>query len=245
MAFTQCRELGEIIQARALISLLGSGLLIGLVAVVSGLLLPACGLLSSISPSWADWCPENTRAAAEDRLPELLVVQASLEREIAARERELALLQCAAEADPPPPSAEPEVADNAGIDEEEWNARDVSLLEGCWDLDSVFQTTNRQTGVQSRYSVWRMCFDADGSGQEEMRAENGSTCSGRVIGAFDASGALIIDQPANTQCSDGGYIYRKQSRCTLNQQGAANCVVQQPEVGGRAVVEFRRAEGAE
>ena len=187
----------------------------------------------------------NTQALNDGKLAELAKRRSDLEREIADKESELALLQCAAVAEEPRlPELLPE-PETAGIDEDDWNARDVSLLEGCWDLESNFSTTNRQTGVRSRYNVWRMCFDANGVGREDMRSESGSTCSGPVSGRFDANGSLVIEQPANLQCSDGGFIYRMRGQCALNQEGTANCALLQPEVGGTADVEFRRAERGE
>ena len=200
-------------------------------------LLPACGARNSIARTWVDWCPANKIQAAENKIATISEANRSLERRILQRERELALLRCDPEA--PVQTAKPKE-----IDRQDWNSRRIGLLEGCWELDSRFATTNRQTGVQSRYTRWTMCFDARGVGREEMRADNGNSCSGPVTGSFDAGGDLVIEEPGNLQCSDGGFIYRLRNQCRLNENGTASCVVSQPEVGSSTTVEFRRsAEG--
>ncbi len=227
---------------RAVLTILGAMFLVAATTVLSALLLPACGVLKTVAPTWVDWCPANTQAAVETRLAALTAETVDLERRIAARERELALMQCRRK--PPPVVAEadePVIETPPPIDQDAWEERDISSLEGCWELDSKFSTTNRQTGQSSQYSTWRMCFDGLGNGREEMLAENGGSCKGSVLGRFDAKGSLMIEEPGNLQCSDGGFIYRLSSRCELIGDGTANCVVTQPESGRSTTVNFRRA----
>ncbi|WP_299629084.1 hypothetical protein [uncultured Tateyamaria sp.] len=218
---------------RGLFTYGGSALLVGVVLWAAAALLPACGVGNSIAARWIDWCPVNKSAALDAQIAVLAEKNRTLERAILQRERELAQKQCEI----------PELAQNTPeeIDRDAWDSGRVSLLEGCWDLDSRFATTNQSTGEQSTYTQWTMCFDADGRGREEMRANNGNTCSGAVQAGFEGDGALSIEEPGDLQCSDGGYIYRLSSRCTLKDDGNASCVVSQPEVGGRTTVEFRRS----
>lgn len=204
-------------------------------------LLPACGASGRIAGTWSNWCPVNKRQALEGRLAALTASNSDLERVILQRERELALLQCEPEVPPvtPPASSVPEPPPQ--IDSEAWDDRRIDLLDGCWELESRFVTTNRQTGEESRYSEWTMCFDASGLGHEEMRADNGNSCSGPVEGRFDDAGNLVIEEPGNLPCSDGGFIYRLRSTCRLQDDGTASCVVRQPELGGSTTVDFRRS----
>lgn len=225
---------------RSFVTLLGAAILVAVSTFLAGLLLPACGVLNAVAGSWIDWCPANTQAEAEIRVAALAERNADLERRIAAKERELALYQCR-----PAPRVVRQQPTVPEIDREGWTARDIGSIEGCWELESKFSTTHTQTGLTSRYTSWRMCFDANGVGREEMRADNGNSCSGVVRGSFAADGSLRIEEPGNLQCSDGGFIYRLSSRCTLDDGGAARCVVTQPELGRSAEVDFRRVTRSE
>lgn len=226
---------------RVISTIFGAVLLVAATVILGVLLLPACGVLKSVAPSWIDWCPVNARDKTEMRLAALTSRTLDLENQILQRERELALMQCVRK---PPAVAtieEPVVEDPPEIDRDAWAERDISTLDGCWSLDSKFSTTNRQTGISTRYTTWRMCFDELGNGREEMLAENGGTCGGSVQGRFNADGSLSIEEPGNLQCSDGEFIYRLSSRCELKGDGTAACVVSQPEAGRSATVNFRRA----
>lgn len=219
---------------RFALAFIGMLLLLGLVLVSARLLLPACGVLPGGAGSWLFDCPATADVSARDRIDTINRENDDLEQSILVLERQVALRQCIAE------DVAPEVRP---IDREAWVGRDIGLLEGCWALDSRFTTRNQQTGVQSRYSVWEMCFDGSGVGVEEMQADNGNTCRGPISGQFADDGRLVLEQPGNLQCSDGGFIYRMISRCTLNSDGTASCAVMQPEPGSSSNVAFRRAGG--
>lgn len=218
-------------------------LLLGLLLAISAAaaafaLLPACGARLPFAGGLG-FCPAPEAAAAEARLDALGAEAAELTREAALLERDLAARPCAASAPAPPPPPPPP------IDAEAWSTRDIALLEGCWQLDSPFETTHTGTGVVSHYDDWRMCFGRDGAGHEEMRSDTGTTCAGPVAGAFDASGTLVIEEPANLACGDGGFIYRLTSRCDLKPDGTAACRLEQPELGRTGAATFRRVPGGE
>ena len=214
----------------------GAGAIVAIITTLGVLLLPACGVHGSIASTWIGWCPVNVELQSEERMAAIWNSNHQLRLLILERERALAAMQC----HPENPSAV-EFPSPAPIDRNDWNARDISLLEGCWNLDSHFSTRNRQTGVESVYDTWRMCFNSRGAGTEEMRSGTGSTCTGNIQATFDADGSLEIQEPVDLQCSDGSYIFRLVSRCTLNDDGTANCVVSQPETGSATTVKFRRA----
>lgn len=222
---------------RVFFSIFGTAFLVAITAVLGALLLPSCGVLKTIVPTWDDWCPVSAQKSVDTRLAVLSDRTSELERLIASRERRLALLQCSRK---PPVVAKFKPPE---INREAWTARDLAALEGCWNLDSKFSTTDRQTGVSTRYATWRMCFDGAGNGREEMLAENGGTCSGTVRGKFNTNGTLSLDQPGNLQCSDGGFIYRLSSTCQLKGDGTADCSVTQPEPGRSTTINFRREMG--
>lgn len=225
---------------RILSVIFGSALLIAIVAWSAAALVPACGAADRVAGTWFDWCPVNKAKQTETQLAALENQNKDLLDRILQRERELALIQCEPKA--PQQAALPKpLPQPKEIDRDDWENRRIDVLEGCWELDSEFVTTNTTTGAETKYNQWTMCFDRNGNGREEMRAANGNSCEGPVTGAFDASGALVIEEPGDLACSDGGFIYRLSSSCKLNDGGTANCVVTQPEVGGSAIIEFRRS----
>jgi hypothetical protein len=217
-------------------------LVIALVVAVgasANLLLPACGLaLRALS-----FCPPPELEATALRLVALDDLNATLEREVAALERELGALQCTAvhprvAAAPSPPVV---AAPAPQIDSEAWARRDLGVLEGCWSLDSNYSTRNERTGRITDYTEWRMCFDRAGAGRAEMLGTNGVACSGPVTGRFAGDGSLGVTEAGNLQCSDQTFIYRRDLACTLTGDVAASCQVTQPDVGTTSTVRLRRS----
>lgn len=212
------------------------------IAAATFALLPACGVRLPFFGT-VDFCAPRGVATAAARLESLAATNADLSRRIAALERELGAVQCTRVVEAPPaPLLPPPAPPAPEPDSRAWDEGDVARLEGCWSLDSPFQTTDERSGVVSHYSSWRMCFGADGSGTEEMRADTGATCSGPVTGRLEG-GDLVIEEPGNLQCSGDSFIYRMVSRCTPNPDGTAVCQLTQPEIGSAGTVSFRRAEG--
>jgi hypothetical protein len=221
-------------------------LLVVFVAGGVAALLPACGLIAPLSGR-IGVCAEPEADATRQRLSALADRHAELSGQVAALERRVGGLRCEREVAAPAiaPPAEPQITPPAepAIDAEAWNDEDISLLEGCWMLDSSFQTTDVVSGAITDYTSWRMCFDRGGSGEEELRSDSGATCAGKVTASFDGSGTLVIEEPGNLRCGDGAQIYRMISRCALKDDGTARCEIKQPELnpnrGGSA--SFRRA----
>ena len=192
----------------------------------------------------------------EERLDDIRAENALLSEEIALLEREIGQIQCVAqyieppiELPPPParqvPEPEPEppqVARNEGLDPDQFRERDISVLEGCWALDSEFRTRDVRTGRVTFYNQWNMCFDENGNGREQMRATNGTTCNGPVTGNFDGGGNLVINEPGNLRCGDGSAIFRRVTSCQVNPNGTASCVTRQPERRTRSNVQLRRSQ---
>lgn len=225
---------------RVILTLILAAGLVGVVAGAAALALPACGAQRTVWATWLEWCPVNQAAETEAQLAAITARTQDLQARIEARERELALRQCVpqqvARLAPPPAPQTP-----APIERDAWENRDLAVLEGCWSLDSSFTTTDRRTGRESRYTEWEICFDRAGNGREEMRADTGTACAGTVTSQFDSAGRLQIVQPANLQCTDGAFLFRMESACTLNPNGTASCAVRQPESGGSATIAFRRS----
>lgn len=198
-----------------------------LALALAGLILPACAV--GVWP-FTDACPPVRETSS--RIDDLAARRDALEAEIAAIQRRLAALpDCPQVASPPaiPPTPRPErrppppPPPPRDIDEDKWNNRDISLLEGCWDLEGNFETVeagNVRTPVRS----WTMCFDARGNGSQDFIAfREGKPCSGPVRGAFEGSGQMSIAFTQDARCRPGGVIIRRSATCTLRPDGRAQC----------------------
>ena len=214
-----------------------------LTAGLAALVLPACGLTLPFGLGVWRFCPVPVEAAAPD--PE----RASLLAQIDEAEARLAALDCAPEPEPEPgpePAPETEPAPlpepEAPLTPDLLRQGDVGALEGCWALASDYRVTDRDSGATIDFSDWRVCFDAEGRGQEKMTGSDGSTCEGPVQGRFDEGGALVVEEPANLPCSNGYALFRREVRCSVDATGTAACQSLQPEVGTQAPLIMRRAE---
>lgn len=144
----------------------------------------------------------------------------------------------AAQPAPPPPSAPPPRAD---LPEERWRQRDLSMLEGCWNLDSDYAIRDRATGVVSRVRSWQMCFDRNGQGQQTLIYENGVRCEAPAVARFEQD-TFVIDDTQNVQCNNRSFIYQRRATCHRMSDQRAQCesVHVDPGIGGRSTFFMRR-----
>jgi hypothetical protein len=201
---------------------------LALTLAAAALVLPACAV--GLWP-FASFCPPARAAAPAGRLADAAARRAALEAEVAALQRRVAAL----------PACPPRRTTRGGIDAERWEDRDLGLLEGCWTLDSDMSIRDVSTGQASPVRRWRMCFDAEGTGTQELVFENGVVCEGQVDARFAESGALSLDDTQNVVCDSGFEIFRRVSDCRLDGQQAA-CASDQPydPRGGQSRFTLRR-----
>lgn len=237
------------------------------VVASAALLLQACGVRLPFKANAISICVDGRAQAVDARLALLETDRDALNREIALLERELATTQCQAVLPEPPrdvaermptPTPQPEPipdpprvldrradlpSDPDGLNRETFENRDIAVLEGCWDLDSDYQTQNVNTGRVTDYNRWHMCFDDSGRGTQTMQGTDGTTCQGPVEGRFDNDGRLMIDDGAPLPCSNGSQIFRRVTTCQLDDTGRADCFSEQPfdNRGGTSDVGLRRA----
>ena len=207
----------------------GSLALIGLTLAGVLALLQACAVqlpfLSHLSA-----CTPPSTITARAALLDLSAKRDELSRRIFELERELSARQCTAIlADPTAP-----------LTDEGWANRDLSMLYGCWNLDTTYRTRNVDTGSIRTYNAWQMCFDTNGKGTQTMRSTDGVTCQGDVTAQFTGNDLSLIE-PGNLACGDGGYIHQRQITCLPAAGGKASCATLQPETNGAATVGFERA----
>ncbi len=216
--------------------ILASFLLI-LVGISAFVILGACGVLSPLSTWWIPGCQTAVADVPDPRLEAALGRQAILESQVTDLETRLARLECPP-ARPPPPEPEPEP--QGGMDAEQWEEQDIQMLEGCWQLDSHYQTQDVRTGEVSTVSGWNMCFEADGVGSQNLQFDDGRTCRSGTTARFNAAGQLEIRDNSNVNCSDQSYIYRRVMTCDLQPDGTASCLSRQPSrEGGSSHVRIR------
>lgn len=222
------------------------GLAVGLWAVLA-LVLAGLGLraLDACAIAWPgasgslSYCPPPAPADLRDG-----VLDRAEAREAMLEERlERLRLQLVSVPDCPPPPPEPvEVAEappeepaepppEPDIPEQEWEEQDLGLLEGCWERVTNMVVIDHETGEETPVAEWRICFDEQGNGTQELTYENGVTCSGTVTAEFRPDGRMRLIDDGDLPCSDGTRIFRGINDCRRLPDGTARCVGRQPEVG--------------
>lgn len=227
----------------------GLALLSALLVLVTGaaawLLLQSCGLRLPLGGAALSFCaPAQTaaRAGLADADRQTADLAARIER----LERDLALLACRADP-PPPPEPEPEPLrpvrpqTPSGLAPDAFDEADISVMEGCWELSSDYAVREITTHEITRFRFWRICFDKDGNGTQEMRSTTGVVCRGAMTGRMPGNGKLTMREPGNLQCDNQSSIFRRDITCALDPRGNAQCDTYQPETNGRSAATLRRA----
>lgn len=202
---------------------------IGITGLSAYLILQACELRIPLL-SHLSRCTQPEEQVTVERLVAASADSEELRRRVFELERELAALQCVKA----PPDA------TAPLNDEGWKSDDLSMLYGCWALDTTYRTRDVDTGDIRTYRDWQMCFDTEGNGKQVMQSEDGLICEGPVQAQL-AQGQLNLIEPGNLACRDGGYIHQRKITCTAAPGGKASCDTVQPETGGEATVGFERA----
>lgn len=131
---------------------------------------------------------------------------------------------------PPPPPPPP----RAELPQERWDRGDISMLQGCWNLDSDYRTRDVDTGRIDTVRAWRMCFDANGRGRQTMTYSNGRRCEGPVAGRFEGR-ELLIDDTADLPCEGSYRVLHRLGRCERAGDDRAECItrnIRGPAGGG-------------
>lgn len=227
-------------------AILFPALLLGLAVGASAwLLLQSCGVRLPLTGRVLSYCePERAhdlRLALEDQ--ELLTQR--LRVRISGQEQALAGMQCTA-VPPPPPEPAPKPAPTepptpSGLAPDAFNGKDISVMKGCWLLSSNYAVREITTGEITRFKYWRICFDKNGRGKQEMRSTNGVRCKGRIAGRMPGNGRLTMREPGNLKCDNNSSIFRRDITCSLDARGNARCETYQPETNGRSTATLRRA----
>jgi len=162
--------------------------------------------------------PEEETLVPEERLPEETPVPEPPADEAAPDPDAL---------EPDAPEA-PRAEDDADrpaepIPEEQWEERDLSLLEGCWTLISDYGVTRRDTLETIRVTDWEMCFERNGAGRQTLVFEDGTRCESGIGANFEGEALNVIDG-GHVRCSDGSAINQRVMRCERQPDGTADCI---------------------
>lgn len=223
-------------------------LLVGLIGLSAWLLLQSCGLRIPFAGTFLSSCETDQTRQTRSDLVQARQDNRTLETRIAYLEHQLGGLICKADPPPPPPPPPPPKPPKppkpktpSGLAPDAFDDRDISVMEGCWQLSSNYAVREINTGQITRFKYWRICFDRNGNGTEVMRSTSGVRCEGRIKGRIPGNGKLTMREPGNLQCDNGSSIFRRDITCTIDKRGNAQCDTYQPETGGRSAATLRRA----
>jgi hypothetical protein len=148
----------------------------------------------------------------------------------------------------PPVSQPPPPPPKADIPKSRWDARDLSLLEGCWVLghDGPAQSYDAQGRAVERgiTRAGEICFDAQGNGSRSSVQEfswGHILCQAPVTTTFDNEGRIVSRQPGVACTGDQKSTWLPRTMvCTRRNDSVADCVDHNPYEDNR--FEFRRKE---
>lgn len=200
-----------------------------LIVLASRLVLPACGsVMGWFNASWT-FCPQ-AEGQIDDPIRNEQDRRDALLTRIALLEDQVARQHCPVQVAEEPRVDGPDFAENSE-DQRRFDEGDDTVLEGCWQLDQSLTFTHLDTGVETNFNRWQMCFDAQGNGTQSMTSSDGRvSCDGPVPGSIAPGGVLSIIEPGNLQCSDNTFIYRREITCQIDSDGFLFCDSVQPEV---------------
>ena len=98
------------------------------------------------------------------------------------------------------------------------------MMEGCWILDSDFTLYDVRTGEPAPVTSWRVCFDANGHGQQTLKFSNGFQCHSAIAAKFRNAQELALDDMQDVPCNNSKRILRSISVCRLNSENKAICI---------------------
>lgn len=202
-------------------------------------LLPACAARSVLG-GFSPWeCSRVEARPAQVALEVEADRTRVLEAEIRRLEREL--IASANNCPVQPRQSLPDPDEEATFDRDRWEERDITVLEGCWELESDYTVYNLRTQEPYPVKDWRICFDESGRGDQSLSISTSTRCSGRVTATFDEANKLTIADEADLPCQGQfGMLQRRLTTCTLGSDQRAVCSTRDLVNDGVAEVQLRR-----
>lgn len=203
--------------------------LLAVVVAVAALAFVSCAALPVFGTWLPGYCPDIASSDSTDALTRAQERRAALQEHLGALERELlALGPCPAQ-----------VVSPDAVDPERWREQDISLFEGCWQLDSDFSLINPNTREVETVRDWKVCFEADGTGHQNFSLSNGVECAGTIRAFFTSQNTMGVEERRDIPCSDGINVTRKQGTCRLDLENRVVCEFTSRD-GGRSTAQFQR-----
>ncbi|MCO6417501.1 hypothetical protein JYK14_15220, partial [Siccirubricoccus sp. KC 17139] len=178
--------------------------------------------------------------------------QDALEAELARLEEERGRrrLACPLPVEQPPPPEPPQRQAEAPrppepprrqeLPQERWDRGDLSMLEGCWRNTAEMTTVDPTTGQRNPLRSWRMCFDRNGHGRQELIWADGQRCAGPLQASFEGR-RMVIAEPA--RCTGNRGLYTGRQDCVRINDNEAECTrteLDGPRPGPKTPGRFRR-----
>lgn len=111
----------------------------------------------------------------------------------------------------------------AALPRNQWEQRQVSLFEGCWNLRSTLSFTWFESGQTEQITGWKLCFDRSGQGTHEISLSSGRRCQQPVRVQFDSDGAARIKEVGRCEFGGGNYKVNTDHVCRPVNENQANC----------------------
>lgn len=143
----------------------------------------------------------------------------------------------------PPPARQPS-APGADFPEDKWASKDVSVLNGCWQLGREIKrpvsAREKNPDICLTIKTVRLCLDQSASGKAEVRGEDcpgsaSTSCEAPITAAFAGDGTLrMTTKPAT--CPDNTHWPKTVFNCRRVDDKALRCA----DPSGGEELEFRR-----
>jgi hypothetical protein len=117
-----------------------------------------------------------------------------------------------------------------------WDAGNLSMLNGCWHLNSNLVLYLEATQKPHPLANWVICFDSQGNGEQTATFTDGTMCTGPVKASFNGQHDLVIREPE--ECSGASPIVIGQWRCKRMSDSEADCL--RSDTGGHSEAIFKR-----
>lgn len=207
-----------------------------LLALLAGFALPAIARWAIPAPAQCRAEPGQLdlmrrEAAAQARGEELKRLLANLSDEIG-RKQLLCPIQTAQAPQPPP---------HADLPQQQWDAHDLSMLDGCWHNTTQLSLRDIGTGQVHSVREWKLCFDHVGNGRQTIQKDNGQNCEGLLGASFQGQQLVLNDKD---RCQGEKFnLVRGKMECTRVNENEATCTrtdVEGPGAGLHATGKFIR-----
>jgi hypothetical protein len=224
------------VYAASLLGLAALGLFAGLLLPpLLGLFLPMPNACQAAPGQLALLLEQSRQAARGDALRQDLAALAEDHGNRA--------LQCAI---PRVEAAAPTPRQHAALPQDRWDRHDLSLLDGCWDLDTELSIIEHPSGRIRRIRTLQLCFDSHGHGHQRVTSVDGERCENNETATFQGDNSLRLTDDERCPFPHAP-LGRGQWTCERQNDNGATCTLRDlegPTRGHLSQGHFHRADPA-